>query len=441
MTSIEVPYSIAAALPTLSVMDITNEISQNVARSSCRDGIAYVHATHGLSLIRVQERETGIFEDLEVLLERIVPSDSQMRERLVVALLGPRTEQVPFADGRLSIGQWQRILLFSLDSEHRHDWTLTLLGERLRRSPKIEVVLRRADGGGAAVLLRARGGGGRGTVGGADASPTAWIRPPATAASPAVASGPLRSGERALTFPLTVQHTSRVDRAKGHTRLLAGLALGLLALTAELAGRSLTHRLDVGRHVGRVSYAHTDYYPFLLAAVKVGVALMLARVAWRFARAHAAARAAHRVAVALGARPSRRTARVRIGSPHGSGSSPSSARRRSTSCRRTPSGRDAAVVALRPLAPQLGPAGLRRALGARRGALQGRRVLARRGREHRRRCRRLSPPPDGRRTAGRSPARNRGRRAAAPVRPQLRVEAASRACVAHARHFNLGRTS
>jgi secondary thiamine-phosphate synthase enzyme len=128
MTSIEVPYSIAAALPTLSVMDITNEISQNVARSSCRDGIAYVHATHGLSLIRVQERETGIFEDLEVLLERIVPSDSQMRERLVVALLGPRTEQVPFADGRLSIGQWQRILLFSLDSEHRHDWTLTLLG-------------------------------------------------------------------------------------------------------------------------------------------------------------------------------------------------------------------------------------------------------------------------------------------------------------------------
>jgi len=128
MTSIEVPYAIAAALPTLSVMDITNEVSQNVARAACRDGIAYVHATHGLSLIRVQERETGIFEDLELLLERIVPSASRMRERLVVALLGPRTEQVPFADGRLSIGHFQRILLFSLDAEHRHDWSLTLLG-------------------------------------------------------------------------------------------------------------------------------------------------------------------------------------------------------------------------------------------------------------------------------------------------------------------------
>jgi hypothetical protein len=68
-------------------------------------------------------------------------------------------------------------------------------------------------------------------------------------------------------------------------RWLARIALALLALVAELAGRSLAHRLDVGRHVGPVSYRHADYYPFLLAAVKVGVALMLARVAWRFARA------------------------------------------------------------------------------------------------------------------------------------------------------------
>ena len=32
MTTVEIPYSIAAALPTLSVFDITNEVSQEVAR-------------------------------------------------------------------------------------------------------------------------------------------------------------------------------------------------------------------------------------------------------------------------------------------------------------------------------------------------------------------------------------------------------------------------
>jgi thiamine phosphate synthase YjbQ (UPF0047 family) len=128
MTSIEVPYSIAAALPTLSVMDITNEIARSVAGSERGEGIAYVSATQGLSLIRVQERETGFFEDLECLLERVVPSAAPSRERLVHALLGTRTEQIPFCAGRLCLGQWQRIMLFSLDSESSPDWSLTLVG-------------------------------------------------------------------------------------------------------------------------------------------------------------------------------------------------------------------------------------------------------------------------------------------------------------------------
>ena len=128
MTSIEVPYSIAAALPTLSVMDVTNDVAQTLVRSGRSDGIAYIHAIHGRSLIRIQERETGLFEDLEGLLERIVPSDVDGRERLVTALLAPRSEQVPFKEGALCLGRFQRILLFSLDAEHRSEWTLTLLG-------------------------------------------------------------------------------------------------------------------------------------------------------------------------------------------------------------------------------------------------------------------------------------------------------------------------
>jgi hypothetical protein len=76
-----------------------------------------------------------------------------------------------------------------------------------------------------------------------------------------------------------------MERARRHQRLLARLALGLLALVAELLGRSLSHRVDVGRHVATPSYAHTDYYPILLVVVKVSVALMLARLAWRFAKA------------------------------------------------------------------------------------------------------------------------------------------------------------
>lgn len=73
-------------------------------------------------------------------------------------------------------------------------------------------------------------------------------------------------------------------------RFLSRVALALLVLAAELAGRSLTHRIDLGRHVGRVSYSDASYYPALLIAVKVGIALMLARLAWRFFTARRVAR-------------------------------------------------------------------------------------------------------------------------------------------------------
>jgi hypothetical protein len=76
-----------------------------------------------------------------------------------------------------------------------------------------------------------------------------------------------------------------MERARRHQRLLSALAFGLLALVAELVGRSLTHRVDLGRHVATPSYAHTDYYPILLVVVKVGIALLLARLLWRVMRA------------------------------------------------------------------------------------------------------------------------------------------------------------
>jgi hypothetical protein len=85
-----------------------------------------------------------------------------------------------------------------------------------------------------------------------------------------------------------------MDRARRHQRLLSALAFGLLALAAELVGASLTHRIDLGRHVRSPSYSHAVYYPALIAAVKVGIALLLARLVWRLARARSTEQTARR---------------------------------------------------------------------------------------------------------------------------------------------------
>jgi len=128
MTSVEVPYSIASALPSLTVLDITNEVKHELRDSGYEHGIAYVSPLDEVALVRVQERESGFFTDLEELLTRLVPQDERERERLLCMLLGPRSEQIPFADGELCLGRWQRILLLGFDRPSQPRWELTLLG-------------------------------------------------------------------------------------------------------------------------------------------------------------------------------------------------------------------------------------------------------------------------------------------------------------------------
>ena len=127
MTSVEIPLSIAAALPNLTVLDITNDVQHEVAASG-GSGIAFVSPNGDPSLIRVQERETGFFSDLESLLERLVPMAAGERERLISFLLGPRTEQIPFMDGRLQLGQYQRIFLVAFEDRCTDEWMVTVVG-------------------------------------------------------------------------------------------------------------------------------------------------------------------------------------------------------------------------------------------------------------------------------------------------------------------------
>jgi thiamine phosphate synthase YjbQ (UPF0047 family) len=128
MTSVEIPYSIAAALPSLSVLDITNEVARAVAAAEVESGIALVSPGQERSLVRLNEREAGIFADFEALLTRLVPCSRDERELLLSLLLGPGGEQIPFSSRRLELGEWQRILLIVFDGCVDPGWQVTLVG-------------------------------------------------------------------------------------------------------------------------------------------------------------------------------------------------------------------------------------------------------------------------------------------------------------------------
>jgi thiamine phosphate synthase YjbQ (UPF0047 family) len=103
-------------------------VSRDVRKAELGAGLAYVTPVASTSLIRVTERESGFFCDFEEMLSRLVPIPAANRERMILGLLGARTEQIPFADGRLTLGQWQRILLFGFNGDARAGYDLTLIG-------------------------------------------------------------------------------------------------------------------------------------------------------------------------------------------------------------------------------------------------------------------------------------------------------------------------
>jgi len=82
---------------------------------------------------------------------------------------------------------------------------------------------------------------------------------------------------------------------------------GLLALIGELTGRRITLRLDHAVPVRPRAAPMADYYPFLLAGIRLAAALALAWVAWRLLRAHLIASVGESLLRALGQR--------RLGSP------------------------------------------------------------------------------------------------------------------------------
>ena len=98
--------------------------------------------------------------------------------------------------------------------------------------------------------------------------------------------------------------------ARRRPTAVAGFAL--LALLAELVGRSATFRLDHALSVQPLATPTTSYYPFLLAGVKLLATVAAAALAWRLVRAHTTAAAADRLLATIGHRRPNVRPRLRL---------------------------------------------------------------------------------------------------------------------------------
>jgi secondary thiamine-phosphate synthase enzyme len=134
----------------LHIRDITDEVNEVVRESGIKHGIACVYSPHTTCCVRVNEFETGFFEDFARVLKRLIPHDTYYahddwdrrteniceedmefgngHSHCMSMLLGSAGESIPVADNELQLGQWQRVLFIELDRERDRRWLVKVVG-------------------------------------------------------------------------------------------------------------------------------------------------------------------------------------------------------------------------------------------------------------------------------------------------------------------------
>ena len=109
------------------VVDLTEEIAGFLRSAGARDGLLHVWVPHATAGLAVMETGSGSEEDLEAVLERLLPRDDRYVHRhgsrghgadhLLPVFVGPSLG-VPVQGGRLLLGTWQRICLVDLNDDN-----------------------------------------------------------------------------------------------------------------------------------------------------------------------------------------------------------------------------------------------------------------------------------------------------------------------------------
>lgn len=121
-------------------MNITPEVEACLAESGVREGLVLVNSMHITSSVFINDDESGLHHDFEVLLERLAPHapTSQYRHNdtgednadahLKREIMG-RSVVVAVTAGRLDFGTWEQIFYGEFDGRRRKRVLVKIIGE------------------------------------------------------------------------------------------------------------------------------------------------------------------------------------------------------------------------------------------------------------------------------------------------------------------------
>ena len=146
-TAVRCEALIIATSDAPEFIDITDEVQRIVAESGIGFGQATVFSTHTTAAIKVNENEPLLLQDMARILHQLAPLHAEYEHndfsRRTVNLdeeecanghahcqhlFLSTSETIPVLDGRLALGQWQRIFLVELDRPRERRVLVNVVG-------------------------------------------------------------------------------------------------------------------------------------------------------------------------------------------------------------------------------------------------------------------------------------------------------------------------
>ena len=115
------------------VVDITERVGAAIAASST--GVCHLYLRHTTAALTVMTWEKGVPEDIVDILQALTPklayrhdSQAHVAAHFLSALVGPSVH-VPVQNGKLALGEFQRIVLMEFEGPRTRSVEMRLLSE------------------------------------------------------------------------------------------------------------------------------------------------------------------------------------------------------------------------------------------------------------------------------------------------------------------------
>lgn len=120
------------------IVNVTDEIDENLAKSGIKEGFCLVSAMHITAAIWVNDEESGLKEDVAEWLEKLAPFNPNYRHHRTGEDNGDahlkRTVVhhqciLPVTKGKLDLGPWEQVFYMEFDGQRRKRVILKIIGE------------------------------------------------------------------------------------------------------------------------------------------------------------------------------------------------------------------------------------------------------------------------------------------------------------------------